>query len=336
MEDSIQSQGGQQRARVLSKEERSEIAKKAALARWSKPVDPTQIADVLNSGNLPIGDVELECHVLKDRRRVFHKRAIAKALGLKSTGGNSFMKTMSRKGLGSVLPPDLLKKIENPIIFRTSPNDPNLAHGYEGIDLIDICKAIIKAYRDGKLRPSQHFLAMQAEIIIYASAKLGITALIDEATGFLIDKKKDEYRELFKVFVRAECKEWEKTFPNLFFDNIYRLYGLKRTNPNSFKHPKFFGNVIRRYIYAPLANSNGAILEMLDEKNPVIYKNGGRKYRMFQFLEDIGGDALKQHLWQVVGIASASKTKVEFDRSFKRVFEIQDQTELDFPELNGE
>lgn len=314
-----QSLGGHERAKALSKEERSAIAKKAAEARWAKISDPNQVAVATNSGTLQIGDIDLECFVLKDRRRLFHKRGIARALGLKSTGGNAFMKTMTRKGIGSVFPTELNEKIKNPIFFQLSDSDPRLADGYEGADLIDICKALIKAERTGKLRDSQKFLADQAEIIIHASAKLGITALIDEATGFLKDKRREEYRELFAGFIRSECAEWEKEFPNQFFDMIYRLYGLKRTNPTSFKHPLFFAKFIRRYIYMPLANSNGAILEMLEEKNPTVYKRG-RRFKLFQFLEGIGMNALRQHIWQVVGIGAASKNKNEFNKSFLIAF----------------
>jgi hypothetical protein len=57
-------------------------------------------------------------------------------------------------------------------------------------------------------------------------------------------------------------------YPDKFFDMIYKLYGLKRKNPDSTKHPQFFGKFIRKYIYYPLANSHGAILEHLEQKNP--------------------------------------------------------------------
>ena len=99
----------------------------------------------------------------------------------------------------------------------------------------------------------------------------------------------------------------------------YRLYSIKRLNKNH--HPSFFGKLVRKYIYAPLANSNGAILDLLDEKNPVVYKNGGRRYKMFQFLsEEIGLPAFKAHLWKVIGIGSASRSKEGFERGFKNAF----------------
>lgn len=116
---------------------------------------------------------------------------------------------------------------------------------------------------------------------------------------------------------------------------IYKLYGLKRKTPNSVKHPSFFGNFIRKYVYYPLANSNGAILEELDKKNPVVYASGGRKYKFHQFLADeIGLPAFRAHLWQVVGIGASATDKDTFDRSFYRAFpeavpkKRQDQLEL--------
>jgi hypothetical protein len=100
---------------------------------------------------------------------------------------------------------------------------------------------------------------------------------------------------------------------------LYRIYNLRR-NPGT-RHPRFFGKSIRRYIYASLANSNGALLEMLDENNPVVYTNGGRRYKMFQYLSDVVGlPAFRAHLWKTIGIGSAARTKEGFDRAFNVAF----------------
>lgn len=309
--------GALARAASLSPEERKQIAIKAALARW-KNTSPDGMPEAVREGKLPIGDVTLDCYHLKDGRRLFHKRALAKALGLKSAGGNTFMKTMGRKGIGSVMPDAMREKIDNPIIFKSLRGDPG--HGYEGIFVIELCEFILDAHRQNVLRPSQAFLALQAEIILRASAKVGIIALIDEATGYIKDKRKEEYRELFKEFIRQECGQYAKEFPEQFFDLIYRLYHLRRSNLKG-KHPRFFAHFIRRYVYSPLVNSQGAILEMLDEKNPVVYVNGGRKHKLFQFLSDeLGLPALRAHIWQVVGIGNSVRSKESFDRAFNNAF----------------
>ncbi len=238
------------------------------------------------------------------------------------------MKTLSRRGLGSEITPELWEKINNPLVFKPLNGDP--AHGYEATILIDVCDAIIQAKNSGKLVPSQLRMAVKAEIIMRSAAKLGIIALVDEATGFIADKRKEEYREMFREFIRNECREWSEVFSRPFFDMIYRLYNLRRKSPGSLKHPSFFGHFIRKYVYYPLASSNGVILDLLDEKNPVIYAKGGRRYKLHQFLEEVGVDTLKAHVWQVIGIGSASRSKDEFNRSFQRAFpRTGDQMELD-------
>jgi hypothetical protein len=239
---------------------------------------------------------------------------------MKSGGGNVFMRAMSRKGLGSEIGEELRSKLDNPIIFKALTSD--LGHGYDATILIDICQAILDASKAGKLGSGQESLAMQAEIIIRASAKLGIVALVDDATGFVADKRREQYKELFRDFVREEIRLYdEPQFPDQLFDIIYKIYGLPRKADARNNHPQFFGWFIRKYIYEPLANSNGAILEMLDEKNPVVYVNGGRRYKLYNFLSEvIGIPALKAHLWQVVGIGNSVRNKLQFERSFYTAF----------------
>lgn len=315
---SHQSKGGVERAKKLSTEERRDIALRAAKARWARVNDPSRIPEAETAGELRIGDVALDVYVLNDRRRVISKMAMARALHLKSAGGNAFMRTMSRKGVRSVLPQNLAQKIENAISFK--PLSGDLADGYEAETLIEVCDALIQARNDKQLAPSQKFLAIQAEMIVRSAAKIGIIALIDEATGY-VDKTKDEYRRLFDQFIRSEYRQWEREFPDKFFDMIYRLYGLKRQKPDTTRHPQFFGHFIRRYIYYPLANSQGLILEALDDKNPVVYDGGGRKHKLFQYLSDkVGMPAFRQHLWQTVGIGEAATDRMQFERGFYRAF----------------
>ncbi len=60
---------------------------------------------------------------------------------------------------------------------------------------------------------------------------------------------------------------------------------------------------------------------MIDEKNPVVYTNGGRKYKIHQFLsEEVGIPAMRAHLWQLIGIGNAVKSREGFERGFKNAF----------------
>ena len=55
---------------------------------------PPKPLKATHRGILPIGGLQLECYVLEDGSRVFAKRGMARALGLKSEGGNAFLKTL--------------------------------------------------------------------------------------------------------------------------------------------------------------------------------------------------------------------------------------------------
>jgi hypothetical protein len=321
-----QSLGGKARAEKLPASVRKVQARRAAKARWEavranakQLQDPNRIPEALVEGILEIGSVEIECYVLDSMKRVISKRGMAKALGMRSGGGNVFMRAMQRKGLGSEITEELRSKLDNPLLFKTLTSD--LGHGFDATILIDICNTIIDAAKADKLGPGQERLALQAETIVRASAKLGIVALVDDATGFIADKRREQYKELFREFIRDEIKLYDEAqFPDQLFDVIYKIYGLPRKGePN--KHPQFFGRFIRKYIYEPLASSNGAILEMLDEKNPVVYVNGGRRYKLYNYLSEVVGmPALKAQLWQVIGIGNSVKGKSQFERSFYTAF----------------
>lgn len=315
---SKQSKGGRARALALPPDQRQAQARAAAQRRWLKPEERGEMPEARSQGVLPIGDTKVDVYVLKDGRRLVSKRAMAGALGLKSDGGNAFMKTLSGKTIGSRIPLELREKVKNHLTFKPLTGDP--AHGYEATILIELCDFLMQIRDD--LLETQAFLAVQAETIIRAAAKIGIIALIDEATGFIEDKRREEYRELWQDFIREEAAKWEEAeFPEDLFNIIYKLYGLKRLNPNSSKHPKFFGKFLRKYVYAPLAHSRGAILEELDLKNPVVYANGGRRYKMWQFLsEEVGIRELRKHIWKTVGIGDSANTKEQFDRSFYTAF----------------
>lgn len=323
---SRQSKGGDARAAALTKERRRQIAIEAAKARWEKIDGSTELPIVSHRGPLKIGEVAIDAYRLRDGRRVISKKGMAAALALKSSGGNAFLRSMTRPGLRSEIGEKLWNLIENPIFFRLI--DPDLesgpgatGDGYEATTLIEVCNAVIAAQHSGKLHGSQRFLYVQSEIIIRAAAKLGITALVDDAVGYIADRKRGEYQQLFEKFILEECRDWEQEFPKQFFNMLYDIYGMRRLSPESIKMPRFFSKFIRKYIYFPLAHSKGALLHELDEKNPVVYQNGGRRFKFHQFLtKEIGLPALRQHMWQVIGIGRISGSKEQFRKNFFKAF----------------
>lgn len=332
-ETTAQSKGGLARAEKLTPRERRKIGRAGAAARWN--VDAVV---AIRSGKLPIGDIVIPCAVLPGGIRVLSERAITKALGGKR--GGSHWRRMKENPAGANLPVFLSAKNLFPFISKElldglgrrhyyKPNTgAGVAHGIEATLLPKMLNVLLKARDEEVLVESQENIAQQADILMRGLAEVGIIAMVDEATGYIDEKKKDEYRQLFREFIRKECREWEQEFPDQFMDMIYRFYGLPKGQKG--RHPRFFGNFIRKYVYAPVAGSNGAVLALLDIKNPKIYKNGRRKYKMHQFLtQELGLPAIRQHIWQTLGIGNAARTKEAFERGFKRAFpQIGDTMEL--------
>ncbi|HWA18841.1 MAG TPA: P63C domain-containing protein [Devosia sp.] len=275
-----------------------------------------------HQGQMAVGDVLLDCYVLEDGRRVFHKRGMAKALGLKSEGGNAFMRTMQRKGLGSQLPADLRAKIDNPINFK--PLTQDLAHGYDADVLNEVAKAIVAADKEGKLTASQHGIAVQAEILTNAFAKVGVVALIDEATGYQAIRDPKALRILVQQYIEDEKREWEKQFPDGYYMDLNRLYGSKQFTQTSKgaviqNRPQHFAKFTREYIYFPM--ENGAVLEELDRINPKVNAKGTRRARFHQHLtQGYGIEKLKRQVQEVMTLMAVSDTVSGFKRLFQKRF----------------
>lgn len=321
-----QSKGGRARAHHLSPEERREIARQGARARWQrvrKIMDSdVELPKATHQGKMAVGGLELDCYVLEDGRRVFHKRGMARALGMKSGGGNVFMRAMQRKGLGSALDTKLLKKILNPINFK--PLTQDLAHGYEAEILVSVCKAVIRANDAGKLTASQQGLVAQATILLNAFAKVGVTALIDEATGFQQVRSPDALRILVQQYIEEEKREWEKQFPDEYYDELNRLYGSKRLTLTGSgaviqNRPQHFAKFTRTYVYQPL--ENGAVLQELDRLNPKIGSKGTRRARFHQHLtQGYGIEKLKRQVHEAMTLMKVSDTVAQFKKLFAKRF----------------
>jgi hypothetical protein len=280
------------------------------------------IVNATHKGFMHIGDVDLECYVLEDGRRVFNKRGMAKAIGLKSEGGNAFLKTMSRKGLGSEIGQQLLEKIENPIYFNYMRSDPG--HAYDAEVLVEVCKAIRRAHDAGMLSDSQITIYEQASSLLNAFGKIGIVALIDEATGYQTQRSPDALRLLVQQYLEDEKREWQKEFPDEYYSELNKIYGSQKTAIRKsgaivLNKPQHFANFTRDYVYKPL--ENGAVLEELDKLNPILDHKGTRKDRFHQHLsKEYGIEKLRLQVREVITLLKISDSVAEFKKVFKKRF----------------
>ncbi len=308
------SKGGKARAASLSKDERSAIAKKAAIARWgNRPIKTT------HKGNFKKEfGIDVDCYVLdnKEKTAVISQRGMGETLGL-GEGGSRFPTFVKGKKISSYIGHELRKKLDNPIIFQSfnlgTDTVGTQTYGYDVTVLIDVCKAIMCAESDGRLLASQKHISTQAHIIINASAKLGIQHLVYALSGY--DASRQEIIESFKLYVREEAREYEKEFPEQLYEEWYRIYDLPKPERN---RPWKFMHLTRQHVYFPLAKSNGRLQDLVISQRKDA--NEVKKKRLHQFLSDVGVKALRQHLGQLLGIAQLSDNKEQYEGNVLKVF----------------
>lgn len=305
--------GGEARAAKLSPERRSEIARKAALARHGdKPLYAT------HRGNFQEDfGIDVDCYVLADdaKTAVISQRGMGAALQL-GDGGSRLPRFLSGAKVAPYVGAELRAKLEKPLVFQAptaGTNQPaSTIYGYDVTILIDVCKAIIAAQTAGSLLDRQVNIAKQAQIIVNASAKSGIQGLVYKLAGY--DATKEEVVRAFKLFVREEAREYEKEFPGQLYAEWYRLYELpkpERNKPWKFKH------LTVEHVYFPLARSSGKILELTRQQRA---KSEERSKKLHLFLSEVGVKALRTHLGQLLGIARISRTKDEYESHVQTLF----------------
>lgn len=314
-DDSIQSMGGKARAEALSDERKKEIAHKAALARWGdRPIQ------AIRKGNFKEHfEIDVDCYVLDDAHKtaVISQSGMGKALGL-SVRGNAFPRFLASKAMADSIGAELRQKLSQPLKFQWSGPGAQLVHGFDVTLLIDVCKAVIKV--EGKLNNQQKHVAMQAHLILSASAKSGIKGLVWALAGY--NPTAEEIISSFKAYVQQEAKKYEKEFPPELYEQWYKLYeipAIPRGKPWEFKH------LTVNHIYTPLAKSNGKILQLVRAQRA---SGGDRKTKLFQFLSEIGARALRMQLGRVLEMAESSSSKDEYERKVRERF--GDQKEFVF------
>lgn len=285
--------GGFARAKALSKEERSAIAKKAAAARWDVP-------KATHRGELRIGNKVIPCYVLEDGTRILARDGFLKAIGRvgkpKSRRGDEEVFDLPiflrAENLKPFITEDLMQSSKTLLFQPQTGGEDRVLFGHKAELLPQVCEVFLDAKEAGVLKRNQIHIAETCKIVYRGFATVGIIALVDEATGFQYDRARKALSEILERFISKELLKWVKTFPDEFYHHIFRLKGWKPLDIAN-RRPLIFGKITNDLVYERLEPN---VLEHLKKNTPKDDK-GRLKYKYFQRLtEDIGHPRLREHL----------------------------------------
>ncbi len=322
------SKGGKARAKALTPEQRSEIARTAVEARWRRAGKEQVVQATHGSPDRPlrIGGLEIPCYVLEDRRRVIVQRGMMTALDISQGtagrgGGDRLAKFINTKTVKPFIDKKLSDMIIEPIKFRAPGG--GIAYGYEATALADLCDAVLEARKVKKEDTRTYFnyqidhIADQCEILVRSFARVGIIALVDEATGFQDDRARDALAKILEAFVAKELRKWVRTFPGEFYKELFRLRKLPYNG--TVKRPQYIGHLTNDLVYARLAPGVLGELKRVTPRND----KGRLKHHLHRRLTyDVGHPKLLEHLASVTALMRASDSwnqlKAMVDRALPR------------------
>jgi hypothetical protein len=307
--------GGEARALALSSDERSLIAQRAALARW--------LPDATHEGVLEIGGLELPVAVTSDGTRLMISKAFMTALGRPWKGSYASTELPNFIAAKNLLPfiTKEIRDILEPVEFINKRGQR--AQGYRAELLQMVCDVYLAARKEGDvLTPSQEPVADQAESLIRGFARLGIIALVDEATGYQRDRATDALAKILERFIAKELQPWVKTFPDEFYQHLFRLRGLDFPK-DTVKRPQYFGYLTNDIIYSRIAPG---VLSELKRTQPKTSSGKPKGTLQQRLTPELGHPKLREHLASVTTIMALSDDYDDFMAKLDKRHPRYDQT----------
>lgn len=326
------SKGGEARAAKLTRQQRSEIARKAVQARWakekgyetivlvpeeSKPTSDLTLPTAKHKGFLNLLEVNIPCYVLDNGQRVIGRTATTEMLsGFKAQGDlEGYLRSQNLKPFVDI---DMV--VAKMVSFRL-PEVEQLGREAKGLPadlLIEICQGLVAAMQASqqevpkvKLTPRQIAMAVKASMFLAACAKVGLDALIDEATGYQFVREEDALQVKLRAYLEKEMRKWEKTFPDELWIEFGRLTNWHGSVTN---RPKYWGQLVMALVYEYL---DPDVARWLKENAPKPQK--GQNYHQW-LTSQYGLRKLVEHIWMLIGISRTCYNVDELKQKLEQMF----------------
>jgi P63C domain len=268
-------------------------------------------------GVLKVAGAEIPVYVLSNGQRVVARVATTEFLTGVKRGGDleSYIRVGSLQGFLDV--DSILARM---VTFRLKDVEmlDQTVKGLPSDLIIEICQAYVGALEASTksasgiaLTDRQREIAIRAGMFLSACAKVGLDALIDEATGYQYVRPEDALEFKLRLYLEDEMRKWEKTFP----DQLWEQFGrLTKWKGRIHQRPKYWGKLVMDLIYEYL---DPDVAQWLRDNAPEPMK--GQNYH--QWLSgQYGLKRLVEHIWKVVGIANTCQDIEELRYKMAEIF----------------
>lgn len=280
------------------------------------------VEEITHYGEIEIANTTLKTMVTKTGKRLITATSAFKAIGKQRRGNQrveGYPKFVDARNIIPFIDDELKSKLV-PIKYRAK--NGSISEAYNANIIPEVADLYIAAHDMGVLTSNQESVYERSLIIIRSLAKIGITALIDEATGYQYDREGKALQKLLSAYISEDLMKWQARFPMEFYSEIYRLYGIsEKFDPRSAKRPSWIGGFTNTYVYGIFPDE---VMNEIRKRNPPKENSRGLVYRghkNFQHLTaNVGIPQLDTHLSQLITVMRLSKDMDEFKINFSKAF----------------
>lgn len=243
-------------------------------------------------GEIDLGGNNIDCYVLDNEQRVISIRATIRSIANVDSG-----KLGDYIGVNSLKPFINKDKILGELLSFSIPGTQLKGLGLTTEHFELICRGYVQALYEGALiTDRQKEIAIKCAILTSGLTRIGLDALIDEATGYQYDRAEDALQVKLRAFIAEELRAWEKTFPDELWEEFGRLTNWSQPLRS---RPKWWGKLVIEMIYDTLDED---VAKYLKENKP---KKGERWHQ--QLTDNYGVRQLVSRCYEVVGMAKTCR-----------------------------
>jgi P63C domain len=269
----------------------------------------SELPEARYRGYLSLTDYEIPCYVLSTGQRVIGRTSATELMtGIR--GGGDLEKYL---GVVALRPFIRLEDVQERMVSFRLPEVEGLERRVKGLPadlLIEIFQGLVAALEASSRPESPHprlsqrqaEMAIKASMVLAACAKVGLDALIDEATGYQYERAQDALEVKLRAYLSDELRKWEKTFPDELWVEFARLTGWQGAVT---KRPKYWGKLVMELVYEYL---DAEVAQWLRDNAP----EPRHRQNYHQWLSgQYGLKKLVEHLWMLIGVAKTCETITE-------------------------